>query len=71
MPLTLPALIAALADGSFHTGDELGARFGVSKAAVWKAIRKVGELGLDVHSVRGKGYRLSEPLVDKAFTNNG
>jgi BirA family biotin operon repressor/biotin-[acetyl-CoA-carboxylase] ligase len=62
MSLTLPALIAALADGSFHTGDELGARFGVSKAAVWKAIRKVGELGLDVHSVRGKGYRLSEAL---------
>lgn len=63
MSLTTPDLIAALADGRFHTGEELGARFGVSKAAVWKAVRKVGAFGLDVHSVRGKGYRLSEMLT--------
>ncbi len=62
MSLSSQALIAALADGRFHTGDELGAQFGVSKAAVWKAIRKLDEFNLDVHSVRGKGYRLSEPL---------
>jgi BirA family biotin operon repressor/biotin-[acetyl-CoA-carboxylase] ligase len=62
MTLSTPALIAALADGRFHTGDALGAQFGVSKAAIWKAIRKLAEHQLDVHSVRGKGYRLSEPL---------
>lgn len=62
MPLTAPALIAALADGRFHTGDALGDQFGVTKAAVWKAVRKLREYHLDVHSVRGKGYRLSEPL---------
>lgn len=62
MSLCIPDLVAALADGRFHTGDELGARFGVSKAAVWKAVRRIGEYGLDVHSVRGKGYRLSDAL---------
>lgn len=62
MSLRIPDLIAALADGGFHTGDELGMRLGVSKAAVWKAVHKLDEFGLDVHSVRGKGYRLSEPL---------
>lgn len=62
MSLGTPELVAALADGRFHTGDELGARFGVSKAAVWKSIRKLQDLRLDVHSVRGKGYRLSDPL---------
>lgn len=62
MTLSTQALIAALADGRFHTGDELGAQFGVTKAAIWKAIRKLAEFKLDVHSVRGKGYRLSEPL---------
>lgn len=56
-------LIAALADGQFHTGTELGERLGVSKAAVWKAVQRLEAFGLDVHSVRGKGYRLSEPLT--------
>ena len=55
-------LLNVLADGQFHTGDELGARFGVSKTSVWKAVGSLAELGLDVHSVRGKGYRLSERL---------
>lgn len=63
MQLTTPDLIAALADGRFHTGDELGQQFGVTRAAIWKAARKLAEFGLEVHSVRGKGYRLSEPLV--------
>lgn len=63
MSLTPTALIAALADGRFHTGELLGERFGVSKAAIWKALKKLDEFGVDVHSVRGKGYRLSEPLT--------
>lgn len=62
MTLSIPDLIAALADGRFHTGDELGAQFNVSKAAIWKAVRKLEDYNLDVHSVRGKGYRLSEAL---------
>jgi BirA family biotin operon repressor/biotin-[acetyl-CoA-carboxylase] ligase len=62
MSLTTPALIAALADGRFHTGDALGQQFGLTKAAIWKAMHKLEDFGLDVHSVRGKGYRLSEPL---------
>jgi len=63
MSLVTLDLITALADGRFHTGDALGVRFGVSKAAIWKAIKKLDELGLDVHSVRGKGYRLNEALT--------
>lgn len=63
MSLTPTALIAALADGRFHTGERLGERFGVSKVAIWKALKKLDEFGVDVHSVRGKGYRLSEPLT--------
>lgn len=63
MHFSIPDLIAALADGRFHTGDELGLRFGVTRAAIWKAVRKLAEFGLEVHSVRGKGYRLSEPLT--------
>lgn len=63
MAFSTSELVAALADGRFHTGDELGLRFGVTKAAIWKAVRKIPDLGLEVHSVRGKGYRLSDTLT--------
>jgi BirA family biotin operon repressor/biotin-[acetyl-CoA-carboxylase] ligase len=66
-------LLSVLADGQFHTGDDLGARFGVSKTSVWKAIGCFAALGLEVHSVRGKGYRLSEKLclLDAARIRRG
>ncbi|MDR0781583.1 MAG: bifunctional biotin--[acetyl-CoA-carboxylase] ligase/biotin operon repressor BirA [Pseudomonadales bacterium] len=66
-------LLGVLADGQFHTGEALGARFGVSKTSVWKAIGDFAALGLEVHSVRGKGYRLSEKLclLDAAHIRGG
>lgn len=51
-----------LSDGAFHSGVELGARLGVTRTAVWKHIRALGELGLDIYAVGGKGYRLAQPL---------
>ncbi len=56
-------LIAALANGRFHSGSALGAKWSVSRAAVSKAVKKLALLGLDVCSVKGKGYRLGEPLT--------
>lgn len=58
----LQDLIKLLADGQFHGGDELGVALGVSRAAVWKQVQKLQESGLDVQSVRGKGYRLPYPM---------
>lgn len=55
-------LIQHLADGAFHSGESLGQRLGVSRAAVWKQMRALADIGLDVHAVRGRGYRLSSPL---------
>ena len=51
-------LITLLKDGSFHSGEELGALLGISRAAVWKKIQHLSELGLELDAVRGKGYRL-------------
>ena len=34
----------------------------ISRAAVWKKIRKLEDLGLACHSVSGKGYRLEESV---------
>lgn len=61
-------LVRLLADGAFHSGDELGATLGVGRAGVWKQVRKLAELGIDVHAVRGKGYRIPGglDLLDEA-----
>jgi BirA family biotin operon repressor/biotin-[acetyl-CoA-carboxylase] ligase len=56
-------LIELLADGDFHSGQSLGRRLGISRAAVWKHIQGLAELGLDVHAVRGQGYRLAEAFT--------
>jgi len=62
MTASVHALVRILADGRFHSGTRLGEALGISRAAVWKQIDKITDLGLEVHSVRGKGYRLCEPL---------
>ncbi len=56
-------LIRLLADGHFHSGEALAQRFGVSRAAVWKQVQGLsGLLDMEVHAVRGRGYRLARPL---------
>ena len=56
-------LIKILADGKYHSGTDLGAAFGVSRAAIGKTIQKAEkDYGLNVFAVKGKGYRLQEPL---------
>jgi len=56
-------IIRQLADGELHSGADLARTLGISRAAVWKAVRKAGEmLGLEVRPVRGRGYRLAAPL---------
>jgi len=52
-----------LADGEFHSGATLAARHGLSRSAVWKAVRVLRGLGLGVQAVTNRGYRLAAPLV--------
>jgi len=61
MPVPLP-LLNLLADGLFHSGAALGDALGVTRSAVWKAVQVCTEHGIDIHSVRGKGYRLAQEL---------
>ena len=58
---TRSALLRLLADGGFHSGTDLGAELGVTRAAVCKAIQALGSDGLDIHRVSGRGYRLAQP----------
>lgn len=66
-------LLKMMADGGFHSGDILGEKLGISRAGVWKQIKKLQSLGFDIYSIRGKGYRLSEPLslLDKEILQKG
>lgn len=57
------ALLIALADGKYHSGADLGVEFGVSRAAIGKAIQKLAQnYDLNVFAVKGKGYRLQQAL---------
>ncbi|MCU1759205.1 bifunctional biotin--[acetyl-CoA-carboxylase] ligase/biotin operon repressor BirA [Pseudomonas sp. 14P_8.1_Bac3] len=57
-------LLKLLKDGRFHSGQALGGALGVSRSAVWKQLQLLeAELGLSIHKVRGRGYRLASPLT--------
>jgi BirA family biotin operon repressor/biotin-[acetyl-CoA-carboxylase] ligase len=60
-PLTFKAL-RLLADGRFHSGEDIARELGRSRAAVSETLKGAGELGVEVFSVHGKGYRLAEPI---------
>ncbi len=51
-------VLKLLADGEFHSGQELADFLGVSRTAVWKQLGKFSDLGVQVESVKGRGYRL-------------
>jgi len=55
---TIQKLLDLLADGEFHSGQALGKELRVSRAAVWKSIQRLGELGLNITTLNGKGYRI-------------
>ncbi len=58
-------VFGALADGEFHSGEELAETLGVSRSAIWKAGKALRDLGATLHAVRNRGYKLvavSEPL---------
>ena len=49
-----------LADGAFHSGEELGSILSISRAAIWKKLKMLEELGLQVDSVKGKGLTVCQ-----------
>lgn len=53
---SLRKMLDLLADGQFHSGEELGLLLGVSRAAVWKHLQKLEGIGIKLLSVKGRGY---------------
>lgn len=56
------ALLALLAPGAPMSGRELAARLGVTRAAVWKQVERLRELGLEITARPGGGYCTAAPL---------
>nr|VFK30641.1 MAG: BirA family transcriptional regulator, biotin operon repressor / biotin-[acetyl-CoA-carboxylase] ligase [Candidatus Kentron sp. MB] len=56
-------LLHLLSDGGFHSGETLGSVLGIGRSAIWKLVRSLETMGIDVFAVRGKGYRLSDSIV--------
>lgn len=55
-------LIQRLADGQFHSGQDLATELGVSRTAINKHMNALEGFHLDIFRVHGKGYRLAQPL---------
>lgn len=51
-------LLRLLSDGQFHSGSLVASKLGVSRTAIWKQVKLLEAVGLEVSSVRGKGYRI-------------
>ncbi|MDO5302253.1 MAG: biotin--[acetyl-CoA-carboxylase] ligase [Tissierellia bacterium] len=45
--------------GTYFSGQELADRLNVSRTAIWKAVEKLREGGLDIEAMTKKGYRLA------------
>ncbi|OCG37871.1 bifunctional biotin--[acetyl-CoA-carboxylase] ligase/biotin operon repressor BirA [Gilliamella sp. Gris1-4] len=71
-------LIEILADGQFHSGEELATIFGITRAGINKYIKQLREWGIELTSVQGKGYCLAAPLnllnktkINQHYQSNG
>lgn len=55
-------LLEILADGQFHSGEELGKILGITRSAIWKIINHLMTYGIAINSVRGRGYQIPQGL---------
>ena len=56
------AVLRLLADGEFHSGEDLAHQLNISRASICNALKAADESGLTLYKIRGRGYRLAEPL---------
>ena len=55
-------LLHILSDGSFHSGVTLGQAVQMTRAGIWKQLQTLRKMGVEIESVKGRGYRLPKPI---------
>ncbi|MBU2952486.1 biotin--[acetyl-CoA-carboxylase] ligase [Marinobacter sp. F3R08] len=63
------ALIELLSDGQVHSGEALAEKLGVSRTAIWKQARRAMDDGVEIATIRGRGYQLMSriDLLDRGM----
>lgn len=54
-------LLQLLADGECHSGERLAEQLHITRAAIWKLVNALRELGVDIQS-QHQGYQLPHPV---------
>jgi BirA family biotin operon repressor/biotin-[acetyl-CoA-carboxylase] ligase len=55
-------LLAILADGEFHSGEDIAGLLSVSRSAVWKHLKWLRSLDVEVEAIPRRGYRLARSV---------
>lgn len=55
-------LLSILNDAEFHSGEALAEQFSLSRSAISNHIKALCELGIEIFSVKGRGYKLATPI---------
>src|SRR3989338_3440808 len=59
----LVRVIQILNDGEYHDGNTLSKQLKITRAAVWKLIKKLKQYDVLIEAIKGKGYILREPFT--------
>ena len=51
-----------MSNGRFHSGQALAHEFNLSRSSIFNALAQAESMGLTIHAVRGRGYRMPEPV---------
>ena len=55
-------ILRRLADGRFHSGQDLAREFSLSRASIFNVLKQAESMGLEIHAVRGRGYKTPVPV---------
>jgi len=58
----LKKTISILSDYQYHSGTDMGKSLGLSRGAVWKLIKQLTALGINIESVTNRGYKAEHVL---------
>ena len=64
------SLLRQLSDGAFHSGEDLAATVGLTRARVSQLLKQAETAGLALERIRGRGYRLPPRPISSTPTRS-